>query len=287
MAEIISKQISEDGTKKYLLQYEDGIQIETVLMTHAYGNSLCVSSQAGCNMGCMFCASGLLRKVRDLTAKEMLDQFHTVSKDLSEESLITHVVVMGTGEPFDNYAEVLQFCNLVSDPKTMGETLAVAPRHITVSTSGIIPKILEFASTEKRFNLAVSLHAPTNDLRNRMMPVNRKYPVDELVKSALRYSKQTKRRVAFEYLLLDGINDSKKDALALADLLSFEGLDSSDYFYVNLIPYNPVREFGLRGSEKETALKFYDVLMKQGIKATLRKEHGQDIAAACGQLRLK
>ena len=321
MAEIIKKQTSEDGTLKFLLQFSDGIQIETVLMTHAYGKSLCVSSQAGCNMGCSFCASGLIKKIRDLTADEMMDQFLTVSREICKESdledamsgparsemedvasgpnrsetedaasgpapKISHVVVMGTGEPFDNYTEVLRFCDLISDPKIMGDPGLIAPRHITVSTSGIIPKIYEFAETKKRYNLAISLHAPTNVLRDCLMPVNKKYPVEELIRAAYLYSQKTKRRVAFEYLLLSGVNDSEKEAKELSELLSLEGRDASDCFYVNLIPYNPVHEFGLRGSEKEMALKFYDVLMKHGIKATLRKEHGSDISAACGQLRL-
>ncbi len=287
-------QISEDGTKKYLLELEDGNLIETVLMTHPYGQSVCVSSQAGCNMGCAFCASGLLKKIRNLTAEEMLGQVLATKEDVS------HIVVMGTGEPFDNYEEVIRFCNTISDPKLLSahfqklnsreaDTLknapgytfsAVAPRHITVSTCGIVPKIYEFTETEKRFNLAISLHAPNNELRNQLMPVNKKYPLDELIPAAAEYCRKTKRRITFEYILLEGVNDSEEHAEELASLLN------NDSFYVNLIPYNNVNEFGFRGSEKEKALRFYDILMKNGLKATLRKEHGSDIAAACGQLRL-
>ena len=315
MLEIMERQTSEDGTRKYLLQLSDGNRIETVLMAHPYGNSVCVTSQAGCNMGCAFCASGLTKKLRDLTAEEMLAQVATVHSDLSQADSdgafdgsagISHIVVMGTGEPFDNYEEAVRFCDLISDERklrALSEAAlpvplkAVAPRHITVSTCGLVPKILDFTQTEKRFNLAVSLHAPNNTLRDRLMPVNKKYPLEELIPAAAEYCRVTRRRITFEYLLLEGVNDSEDDARELAELLqspfrSGENGDapraeSADSFYVNLIPYNSVREFGFRGSDKETALRFYDVLMKHGVKATLRKERGADITAACGQLRLQ
>ncbi len=297
-------QTSKDGTQKFLLELDDGILIETVLMKHPYGNSVCVTSQAGCNMGCAFCASGITKKVRDLTAEEMLEQVLIANEDVPQ---VSHIVVMGTGEPFDNYDEVLRFCDLVSDVKKLSaifceaDTLkndpfpTIAPRHITVSTCGIVPKIHEFSQTEKRYNLAISLHAPNNELRNRLMLVNKKYPLEELIPAAAEYCKKTKRRITFEYLLLDGINDSETQADELADLLNSMNTDISDekfskvsdYFYVNLIPYNAVSEFGFKGSSKEQALLFYDVLMKNGIKATLRKERGTDITAACGQLRLQ
>lgn len=274
---------SKDGTQKYLFRLDDGNQIETVLMKHPYGNSVCVSSQAGCNMGCAFCASGLLKKVRDLTAEEMLLQVQCAqeicTQSLSDSSSdssgrITHIVVMGTGEPFDNYEEVLRFCNRISTE--------VAPRHITVSTCGIVPKIRAFSETEKRYNLAISLHAPDNELRSRLMPVNKTYPVEEVIAAADEYCKKTRRRITFEYLLLEGVNDTEKDALKLASLLK-----DNESFYVNLIPYNAVSEFGFQGSSKDAALSFYDILMKNGVKATLRKERGTDISAACGQLRLR
>ena len=323
MIQIKTVQTSKDGTKKFLLELEDGNLIETVLMKHPYGNSVCVTSQAGCNMGCAFCASGLTKKVRNLTAEEMLGQVLIANDSLPDTcEQVTHIVVMGTGEPFDNYDEVLHFCDLVSDERKLSavfheaDTLknvpnkanitsfkAIAPRHITVSTCGLVPKIYEFAQTEKRYNLAISLHAPNNELRDRLMPVNKKYPLEELLPAAAEYCKKTKRRITFEYLLLDGVNDNLEHANELAELLRIlpdstssdilcpkqdqTSWDSSDYFYVNLIPYNNVSEFGFQGSSKETALQFYDVLMKNGIKATLRKERGADITAACGQLRLK
>lgn len=301
MIQIQTVQTSKDGTQKFLLELKDGNLIETVLMKHPYGNSVCVTSQAGCNMGCAFCASGLTKKVRNLTAEEMLGQVLIANDSLRDtDTQVTHIVVMGTGEPFDNYDEVLRFCDLVSDERKItdffheADTLknvpakakitsfkAIAPRHITVSTCGLVPKIYELTQTEKRYNLAISLHAPNNELRNQLMPVNKKYPLEELLPAAADYCKQTNRRITFEYLLLDGINDKEKDAVQLASLLK-----ENDLFYVNLIPYNTVSEFGFQGSSKETALEFYDVLMKTGIKATLRKERGADITAACGQLRL-
>lgn len=283
MLETVKVLTSKDGTQKYLFRLHDGNLIETVLMKHPYGNSVCVTSQAGCNMGCAFCASGLLKKERDLTAEEMLLQVQCAQEIFTQSSegsssdrsdRITHVVVMGTGEPFDNYEGVIRFCSLISNE--------VAPRHITVSTCGIVPKIYAFSETEKRYNLAISLHAPDNELRSRLMPVNQKYPLEELIAAAEDYCSRTKRRITFEYLLLAGVNDTEKDALKLASLLK-----GNESFYVNLIPYNAVSEFGFQGSSKDAALAFYDVLMKNKVKATLRKERGTDISAACGQLRLR
>lgn len=314
-AKIIKRQISYDGTEKFLLCMEDGNLVETVLMRAAYGNSVCVSSQAGCNMGCVFCASGLRKKVRNLTAEEMLAQVETAAdflrapdyKDQDSESRcefltscsenvsecsfddqnshITHVVIMGTGEPFDNYDEVIRFCDIVTsekDLKKLESPLAaapIAPRHITVSTCGLVPEILKFTETAKRYNLAISLHASNNEIRNRIMPINRKHPIEELIKAVDSYCSKTKRRVTFEYILLDGINDSDENAFELAGLLKTTNA------YVNLIPYNNVAEFSMHGSSKERALQFYDILMKNGIKVTLRKERGSDILAACGQLK--
>lgn len=285
MEQLITTEVqkSEDGTRKFLFKLEDGNVIETVFMQLPYGGSVCVSSQAGCSMGCAFCASGLLKKVRDLSSEEILGQVLSVRKYLNKEepeaAAITHAVVMGTGEPFDNYSNVLEFCDRISDPRLPE---AIAPRHITVSTCGFVPKILKFAETENRYNLAISLHAANDQLRSRLMPINRKYPLSELLGAAEEYCRKTKRRITFEYILLKGINDSMEDAEELSVLLR-----PSELFYVNLIPYNPVGEFGFQGSEKGTALAFYDVLMRNGVKATLRKERGADISAACGQLRLK
>lgn len=290
---------SGDGTCKFLFELSDGNKVETVYMQHPYGGSVCVSSQAGCSMGCRFCASGLLKKVRDLTDKELLGQVLSVQdwleKQPEERPAITHAVVMGTGEPFDNYDQVLSFCGQITDPRYLEQyfkvnTLedaactgfsALAPRHITISTCGIVPKILEYARSGKSYRLAISLHAPDDALRDRLMPVNKKYPTGELIAAAGKYCRSTNKRITFEYILLQDVNDSAEQAEKLAQLLSGE-----ERFYVNLIPYNPVGEFGFRGSEKEQALLFYDVLMKNGIRATLRKERGGDIEAACGQLRL-
>lgn len=270
------KLISKDGTVKYLFELSDGVLIETVLMRHSYGNSVCVSSQAGCSMGCAFCASGLKKKTRNLSAEEMKAQVSEAAK----EDAITHVVVMGTGEPFDNFEEVTGFCDMISEGDK--NAVYVAPRHITVSTCGIVPKIYEFAKTEKRYNLAISLHAPNNEIRDKLMPVNKKYPLEILMEAADDYTRTTGRRVSFEYILLEGVNDSNECAKELAALLS----KNREYFYVNIIPYNGVSEFKFKGAEKEKALCFYDILMKNGIKATLRKERGTDIDAACGQLRM-
>ncbi len=278
---IENKQVSGDGTEKYLFELSDGILIETVFMRNRYGNSVCVSSQAGCSMGCAFCASGLKKKIRNLTADEMAAQVFSASGGKK----VTHVVVMGTGEPFDNYDEVIAFCDLISDEKktkTAADLEAVAPRHITVSTCGIVPAIYKFATAPKKYNLAISLHAPADEIRNTLMPVNKKYPLDAVIKAAGDYTKATGRRVTFEYILLDGLNDSEECGRLLASLLA----PDREGFYVNLIPYNAVEEFGFKGSGKDKSLRFYDVLMKNGIKATLRKERGADIDAACGQLRM-
>lgn len=279
MLSLATVQTSSDGTEKYLFRLDDGNLIESVFMPHPYGNSVCVSTQAGCNMGCAFCASGLLKKVRDLSAEEMLAQVETIRSAGKKE--ITHIVVMGTGEPFDNYENVVLFCDRISDPKRTEQ--APAPRHITVSTCGIVPGIYDFIHTEKRYNLAISLHAPNDTIRNAIMPVNRKYPMADLLQAAETYCRETKRRVTFEYLLLKDRNDKTEHAEMLAALLlSYPNLLP----YVNLIPFNPVSEMPFSGSPKEQALLFYDALMKSGIKATLRKERGGDIDAACGQLRL-
>ena len=287
------KQVSEDGTVKILFVLPDGNAVETVLMKHDYGNSVCVSSQAGCSMGCRFCASGLYKKRRNLTAEEMLAQAACAAQESKEP--VTHLVVMGTGEPFDNYDEVLRFCDICSDEKKLqdlagpeNELQPVAPRHITVSTCGLVPGIRDFAKTKKRYNLAISLHAPNDTVRDYLMPVNKVYPTEALIKAAEEYCLLTKRRVTFEYILLDGINDSPQAAQELADLLKQKTLSNKTaetYFYVNLIPFNSVEESGFHGVSKETALQFYDIIMKNGIRATLRKERGADIKAACGQLR--
>ena len=299
MIKIERKQISKDGTVKFLVRLENSSLLETVLMCADYGNSVCVSSQAGCNMGCKFCASGLLKKEYDLKAEEMLAQVELAQRELetkNSEGKITHVVVMGSGEPFDNYDEVIRFLDIITDEKKLKEINSplsmIAPRHATVSTCGIIPKIYDFAKIKKRYQLAISLHAPNNEIRDELMPVNKKFPIikrksegtgksPSLLEAIKDYTEITGKRVTLEYILLKGINDSKEAAEELAKNL--EGLD----VYVNLIPFNGVKEFDLNGVSKEEALEFYDILMKKKIKATLRKERGRDIDAACGQLRNK
>ncbi|MCD7808458.1 MAG: 23S rRNA (adenine(2503)-C(2))-methyltransferase RlmN [Erysipelotrichaceae bacterium] len=270
---IIEKQVSIDGTIKYLLQLQDGGLIETVLMIHEYGRSLCVTSQLGCSMGCRFCASGLLKKQRNLSAGEMVNQILTVMADTKQN--ITHVVVMGTGEPFDNYDNVMDFIHIINHPKG----LAIGARHITVSTCGLCDKIKDYAHEGIQTNLAISLHAPNNELRNQLMPINHRYDLDDLREALEYYIAQTNRRVTFEYILLKDVNDSLVYARQLAHYI--KGLNA----YVNLIPYNSVDESGFQKSQNIEAFK--SELLRLKVNVTLRKEHGSDIDGACGQLRAK
>jgi len=273
--DIKQHQISSDGTRKFLFGLPDGVSIETVLMIQDYGMSLCVSSQVGCNMGCSFCASGLKKKQRDLTPGELVAQVLTAED--AALTKVTHVVVMGTGEPFDNYDNVIRFIRIINEAKG----LAIGQRHITVSTCGIVPRILQYAEEPIRSNLAISLHAPNDELRTRLMKINKCYPLAEIIDACRVYFEKTSRRVTFEYLLLEGVNDTLAHADELSDLI--RGLNA----YVNLIPYNRVREFAYERTDMTRAMAFFDRLMKRGIAATLRKEQGGDIDAACGQLRLK
>lgn len=276
-------QQAKDGTTKYLFQLADGNLIETVLMPHEYGLSVCVTSQVGCNIGCSFCASGLLRKNRDLTSGEMVEQLMMIQKDLDGQEKgerIGHIVVMGIGEPFDNFEQVVNFLYIINDQKG----LSIGARHITVSTSGIVPKIYEFADIDWQVNLAISLHAPNNELRSRIMKINRAYPIEELMDAVDYYLKKTNRRITFEYILLKGINDHPEEALQLAKLLE----NKRHLAYINLIPYNPVEEHSeYQRSGKEAVVAFYETLKRRGINAVIRKEFGTDIDAACGQLRSK
>lgn len=275
---LISKQVAKDLTAKYLFELEDGATIETVLMHFNFGKSVCVSSQVGCNMGCRFCASGLLKKQRDLTAGEMVAQILYIQKELDEQQeRVDNVVVMGTGEPFDNYRNVMDFCSIINHD--LG--LAIGARHITISTCGIVPKIDEFADGHYQYNLAISLHAPNDALRKQLMPIDQAYDLDCLMNSLRRYSIDNHRRLTFEYILLKDVNDSEKHAKELAQLI--HGMNA----YVNLIPYNAVDEHGYQATDERQTLRFYDVLMKNGVKATLRSKHGDDIDAACGQLRAR
>ena len=260
---------------KYLFELEDGTHIESVLMKHDYGKSICISSQVGCNMGCKFCESGRLKKVRDLNAYEMVLQILEVEKDINER--ISHVVIMGIGEPFDNYTNVTNFIKIINHPKG----LAIGSRHITVSTSGLVPKILEFADFPYQVNLAISLHAPNNKIRDKIMPINKAYKIEELINSLKTYYKKTNRRLTFEYIMLDGINDSDECAEELCELL--KGINC----YVNLIPYNETNNIEFKRSKKDRISKFYDIIKKNNVGVTIRREFGTNISAACGQLRSK
>lgn len=276
--ELVRQQIAKDGTRKFLFRTEDGALLESVMMVFDYGNSVCVSSQVGCNMGCAFCASGLTKKSRNLKASEMVAQVMAIQNELDRSNeRVSHIVVMGTGEPFDNYENVMNFLKTVNHDRG----LAIGSRHITISTCGVVPKIYEFADGHYQYNLAVSLHAPNNRLRDSLMPINKAYPLEELMKAIDYYTKENNRRLTFEYILLNGVNNSVEDAKELARLLRPYNC------YVNLIPYNSVDEHGFRPVNREEAMKFYDVLKKEKIAVTIRKEHGSDIDAACGQLRIK
>ncbi|MEA5017264.1 MAG: 23S rRNA (adenine(2503)-C(2))-methyltransferase RlmN [Erysipelotrichaceae bacterium] len=276
--EVVKSQISSDGTRKFLLKLQDGALVECVLMIYDYGKTICISSQVGCNMGCSFCASGLLKKQRDLTVAEMVSQVLFVQKELDpEQQRVSHVVIMGSGEPFDNYDNVMGFMRIINHD--LG--LAIGARHITVSTCGIVPRIYQFAEESVQYNLAISLHAPNDELRTSLMPINKAYPLKELMTAIRYYASKNNRRITFEYILLQGINDQMIHAQQLANLI--KGLNA----YVNLIPYNQVDEHGYRKVDYKKAMVFYDALSKLKVKCTLRQEHGADIDAACGQLRAK
>lgn len=277
----IVTQRASDGTTKYLFQLSDGLMIETVLMYMEYGLSVCVTTQVGCNIGCTFCASGLIRKQRDLTAGEIVAQIMQVQHyldDQKKDERVGHVVVMGIGEPFDNFDNVMNFIDIIKDQ----QGLAIGARHITVSTSGLAHKIREFADRGTQVNLAISLHAPNNELRSQIMRINRAYPLEKLFDAINYYIDQTNRRVTFEYIMLNDVNDHVQEAKELVALLR----PIKKLAYVNIIPYNPVTEHDQYSrSSKNTISKFYDTLMQGGINCVVRREHGTDIDAACGQLR--
>ena len=271
---IIRKEIDTD-VSKFLIELSDHNMIEAVLMNHDYGNSLCISSQVGCNMSCKFCESGRLKKIRNLEASEMVLQILIIEKEI--KTRISHVVVMGIGEPFDNFENLIHFITIVNYPKGIN----LGSRHITVSTCGIIPKINEFSHLPFQVNLAVSLHAPNNSIRDQIMPINKIYKIEKLIKTINEYIKRTNRRVTFEYIMLENINDSEENARELAHLL--RGMNC----YVNLIPYNETENISFKRTEKAQILKFYDILKKERINVTIRREFGSNISAACGQLRAK
>ncbi|GBU10563.1 50S rRNA methyltransferase [Erysipelotrichaceae bacterium] len=277
-------QKSKDGTIKFLFRLEDGELIETVLMRQKYGNSVCVTTQVGCNIGCSFCASGLLKKQRDLTAGEIVSQIMYVQKHLDmqgNEQRVSHIVIMGIGEPFDNYDNLMKFIRIVNDP--IG--LAIGARHITVSTSGIVPKIYAFAEEGIQVNLAISLHAPNDEIRTKLMKINGVFPLEKLLPAVWTYVEKTNRRVTFEYIMIDDLNDHKEEALELVKIIP---KSLRHMVYVNLIPYNPVNEhIGYKRSTQENIMAFYDLLKKNGVTVVTRLEQGTDIDAACGQLRSK
>ena len=267
------KKEEDIDTIKYLFELEDNNKIEAVLMKHDYGNSLCISTQVGCNMGCSFCESGRLKKVRNLNTSEMVLQIKEVEE--IENIRISHLVLMGIGEPFDNYDNVIKFIRIINDPKG----IALGSRKITISTCGIIPKIKEFISLDLQVNLAISLHASNNILRDKLMKINKVYNLNDLIKVVKEYIDKTNRRVTFEYIMLKDVNDSTKNAYELINLL--KGMNC----YVNLIPYNETSHIEYKKSDKKRIMEFYDTLKKNGINVTIRKEFGKNISGACGQLR--
>ncbi len=272
----VKQQVSQDGTIKLLYQLIDGNSIETVLMRHSYGNSVCVTTQVGCRMGCTFCASTLGGLVRNLTAGEIVLQILEIQRilDLTKER-VSHIVIMGSGEPFENFEATIDFIKVVN--AEIG--FKIGQRHITVSTSGIIPNIYRFADLGLQVSLAVSLHAPNQELRAQLMPISRKYPLDQLLAACYYYINKTNRRITFEYALIGNVNDKLEHAEELANIL--KGM----LCHVNLIPVNYVPERNFARTSRNQIFRFHDILANNGINVTIRREQGGDIAAACGQLR--
>ncbi|MBF1249262.1 MAG: 23S rRNA (adenine(2503)-C(2))-methyltransferase RlmN [Lachnospiraceae bacterium] len=262
-----------DDTHKYLFALEDENIIESVMMRYTHGNSVCISSQVGCRMGCKFCASTIDGLVRNLTASEMLDQVYRIQKLLGER--ISNIVVMGSGEPMDNYENLVQFVRMISDENG----LHISQRNITVSTCGIVPKMRQLADEGLQITLALSLHAPNDEIRKELMPIANRYTIKEILKACRYYFEKTGRRVTFEYSLVQGVNDNEKEARRLISLLS------SMHGHVNLIPVNPIKERNFLQSTPKSILAFKNLLEKSGINVTIRREMGRDIDGACGQLR--
>ncbi len=272
--EIVDCLVSKiDGTRKYLFRLEDGSIIESVLMKYKHGNSVCISSQVGCRMGCRFCASTLAGLERNMTASEMLGQIYAIQKESGER--VSNVVIMGTGEPLDNYDSVVRFLHMISD----GNGLNISQRNITLSTCGLVPEIYRLADEHLQITLAISLHASDNEKRKSMMPIATKYSMDELLKVCRYYYETNGRRLTFEYSLAGGVNDSPEDARALAHVLK------GFMWHVNLIPINPVEEREYVQSDRKSIVNFKNNLEKYGGNVTIRREMGRDIQAACGQLR--
>ena len=269
---IIDKKTDVD-VAKYLFELEDKQKVEAVVMYHDYGTSICISTQVGCNMGCKFCESGRLKKIRNLETYEMVLQILTVEEDIKKR--LSHIVLMGIGEPFDNYDNVIKFIDIVNCNKGID----IGIRHITVSTCGIVPKIRQFTEYNRQVNLAISLHAPNNKIRDSIMNINKVYKIEDIIDSVKDYINKTNRRVTFEYIMLKKVNDSHSNALELSNLL--KGLNC----YVNLIPYNETSHIEYKKSDQKAIMEFYDILKKNNINVTIRREFGSNVSAACGQLR--
>ena len=267
------RQQSKDGTVKYLFGLEDGNCIETVVMRYSYGNTVCVSTQVGCRMGCHFCASTQAGRVRNLLAGEIAAQIYTAQKDIGER--ISHIVLMGIGEPLDNFDAVMDFLQIISSP----DGVNIGMRNISLSTCGVVPMIDKLAEKKLQLTLSVSLHAPNNEMRSSMMPVNDAFPVEELIAACRRYQKTTGRRISFEYSMVRGVNDSEATARQLAHLIKGMGA------HVNLIPINPVDGSPYSATDAQNVKRFQQLLTDLGVNATVRRRLGTDISAACGQLR--
>ena len=267
------RQQSKDGTVKYLFRLADGNCIETVVMRYNYGNTVCVSTQVGCRMGCRFCASTQAGRVRNLEAGEIAAEIYAAQKDIGER--ISHIVLMGIGEPLDNFGNVMDFLTIISSP----EGVNIGMRNISLSTCGIVPQIDKLAEKKLQLTLSISLHAPNNAMRSQMMPVNDAYPVEELIAACRRYQKVTGRRISFEYSMVRGVNDSPATAKELAKLIRGMGA------HVNLIPINPVDGSPYSATDAENVKRFQNMLTELGVNATVRRRLGSDISAACGQLR--
>ena len=269
----LRKQCAKDGTVKYLFGLADGNSIETVLMRYSYGNSVCVSTQVGCRMGCRFCASTQGGRVRNLTAGEIAGEIYAVMADTGER--VSHIVLMGIGEPLDNFDNVMDFLSIISCPQGVN----IGMRNISLSTCGLVPMIEKLAQKKLGLTLSVSLHAPTNGMRSSMMPVNDAYPLEELIPACRAYQKATGRRISFEYSIARGVNDSEQTARKLAKLI--EGMGA----HVNLIPINPVDGSPYSAADAANVRRFQSTLLSLGVNATVRRRLGTEISAACGQLR--
>ncbi|KEH85849.1 23S rRNA (adenine(2503)-C(2))-methyltransferase RlmN [Clostridium novyi] len=271
---VVKKYVSNiDGTEKFLFEYEDGNIIESVVMKYKHGNSICVSTQIGCRMGCKFCASTVDGVVRNLTSGEIIAQVLKAQKEIGDR--ISNVVLMGSGEPLDNYDNVIKFLKLINDE----DALNIGQRHITLSTCGIVPKIKELADQKMQITLAISLHAPNNEIRKSMMPIANKYTLEELLDACRYYYRTTNRRITFEYALVKGVNDSRENAEELIKI------SKGMLCHINLIPVNEIKENNYERSKSKDIEEFKETLIKHGIETTIRREMGSDINGACGQLR--